>query len=144
MLKSIGAILAGLMVVIVLSIGTDLVLEKAGIFPTYPQPLKIGWMVLLATFYRSIYAVMGSYIAAVLAPNRPMRHALLLGFIGLGLNIIGVLVIWGPGSESEFSKVAQQTPAWYSVALVLLALPCAWFGGRLKLRRIHPSLNYNR
>jgi hypothetical protein len=136
LIKGILAVSAGFVVVVVLSIGTDFILEKTGIFPAYPQPLKAGWMVLLATFYRSVYAVLGSFVAAKLAPDRPMRYALLLGIIGLGLNIIGVLLIWGPGSETEFSQVAQQTPAWYSVALVIFALPCAWLGGKLRTIRI--------
>ena len=31
---------------------------------------------LLATVYRSLYAVAGSYVTARLAPHRPMKHAL--------------------------------------------------------------------
>ena len=34
---------------------------------------------LLALAYRSVYAVLGSYIAARLAPHAPMRHAVALG-----------------------------------------------------------------
>lgn len=135
-LKSTGAVLTGLIGVVLLSIGTDYILEKAEVFPTYPNPLTVSWMVLLATFYRTVYAIAGSFMAAFLAPHRPMRHALILGFIGLGLNIIGVLVIWGPGKNSEFSQIAQQTPAWYSLALVALAIPGAWLGGWLQNKRI--------
>jgi len=47
-LRSIGAILAGMISGAVLSVVTDLVLEKAGIFPS-PQPgLFVWWMLLLA------------------------------------------------------------------------------------------------
>ena len=36
-------------------------------------------MLLLATIYRTIYGVLGAYVAARLAPYRPMLHAIVLG-----------------------------------------------------------------
>jgi len=44
---------------------------------------------LLATAYRIVYGIAGSYVTARLAPDRPMQHALLGGFIGLALSIVG-------------------------------------------------------
>jgi hypothetical protein len=120
-LKSIGAILVGLIVGAALSIGTDFVFERIGVFPSFAEQMEEGffmwWKVLLATIYRSIYAIIGSYVAANLAPNRPMLHAMILGVIGFIANIAGGYAM------REFA------PHWYPIALTLLALPCAWLGG---------------
>jgi hypothetical protein len=35
-----------------------------------------------ATLYRTLYGIAGAYLAARLAPNRPLMHALILGFLG--------------------------------------------------------------
>ena len=77
---------------------------------------------LLALSYRIIYSVMGSYIAARFAPRNPMRHAMILGIIGLAFSAAGAIVaITHPNLG----------PAWYPIALVVTALPSAWLGGVL-------------
>jgi uncharacterized membrane protein len=123
-MKSTGAVLAGLIAIVVLSVGTDFALETLGVFPSFKEQsehgLYIGWMLVLATIYRSIYAVVGSYLTATLAQNRPMLHAMILGIIGLVLSTIGAIVMW------------DKSPAWYPISLIILALPCAWLGGKLK------------
>lgn len=63
-LKSIGAIVVGIITIVVLSTLTDFVLEKLGVFPPPEQGLFITWMLLVAFIYRSIYAVIGGYITA--------------------------------------------------------------------------------
>lgn len=123
--RSIGAVFAGLIAVIVLSIGTDMALHAAGIFPALGQVMS-DKLLLLATAYRSIYAVAGSYIAARLAPARPMTHALALGVVGLVLSTVGAVVTWNKGPEFG--------PHWYPVALIVTAMPCAWLGGILHRR----------
>jgi hypothetical protein len=118
--KSIGAILAGFITVFVLSVVTDLALEKLGIFPPQTQPeAYTWWMLLLALIYRSIYSVAGFYLAGMLAPNRPMRHAIILGIIGTVFATLGAAANWDKSAN------------WYPVLLVLVTLPCAWLGGRL-------------
>ncbi|SRR5258706_6748815 len=118
--KSIGAILAGFITVFILSVVTDLILEKLGIFPPQTQPESYTWwMLLIALVYRSIYSVAGFYLAARLAPNRPMRHAIILGVIGTLFATLGAIANWNLSAN------------WYPVLLVLVTLPCAWLGGRL-------------
>ena len=119
-LRSIGALLAGMLVNIILSIATDMGLVAAGVFPPLSEPAMFTTpLLLLATAYRTIYGIAGSYLAARLAPHHPMRHALVLGFVGLAACIAGAVTMWGVG------------PAWYPLALVALALPTAWAGGKL-------------
>jgi hypothetical protein len=81
LLRSVGAMLAGLVAIFVLSIGTDMALHASGIFPPFGQPMADA-LFLLATAYRIVYGVAGSYVTARLAPDRPMRHALALGIVG--------------------------------------------------------------
>jgi len=124
--RSIGAVLAGFVAVVVLSLSTDMVLHATGVFPPWGQAMSDALFV-LATLYRTIYSVAGSYIAARLAPDRPMTHALALGVVGLAVSIAGTLATWNQGPEFG--------PHWYPLALVALAMPCAWVGGLLHGRR---------
>lgn len=124
--RSIGAVLAGFVVVFLLSLGTDMVLHATHVFPPWGDSMAgYDGALLLAIIYRTIYGVAGSYITARLAPNRPMLHALIGGFIGLGISIAGAAVTWNSGPAFG--------PHWYAMALVLLALPTAWLGGKLRL-----------
>lgn len=127
-LKSIGAVLAGFMVVFILSVVTDIILEKSGVFPPLNQPESyLWWMYLLALIYRTIYTILGGYITAILAPNQPMSHVIILGIIGVILSTIGTIVNWNKMSASD---------AWYPVLLIVLAFPSVWLGGILKLKKI--------
>jgi hypothetical protein len=126
-LKSIGAVLAGAVVGVTLSIGTDSALRAAGIFTPLGQPMSDA-LLLLATVYRTLYGVLGSYVTARLAPNRPMKHALILGAIGLAVSIAGVVVAW--------NRVAEFGPHWYPLALVVLAIPQSWLGGKLRVMQL--------
>jgi hypothetical protein len=124
--RSLLALLAGMLVGIVLSIGTDVVLHVIGLFPSLGEPVSSPPLV-LATVYRSVYGVIASYVAARLAPSRPMTHALVLGMLGFVVSIVGAGVTWNKGPAFG--------PHWYPVALVVLAIPTAWLGGKLFLMR---------
>jgi hypothetical protein len=125
--RSIAAVLAGLVAIFVVSTATDIALHAIGVFPPWGQPMSDG-LFLLATAYRIVYGVAGSYLTARLAPDRPMRHALILGFIGLALATIGTVATWGRGPEFG--------PKWYAIAVIAMALPCAWVGGKLGEMRV--------
>jgi peptidoglycan/LPS O-acetylase OafA/YrhL len=126
-LVSTGAVIAGLLAVIILSNGTDAVLHATGVYPPWFQPMADG-LFLLATAYRIVFAIAGSYIAARLAPSRPMLHALILGGIGFVLALLGAIATWNAGP--------QFGPRWYPLALVVTALPCAWVGGKLREKQL--------
>jgi hypothetical protein len=120
-IRSIGAVLAAF-VRWSLSIGTDFAMLAAGIFPPLGQRVPDALLV-LATAYRTVYAIAGCYLTARLAPNRPMGHALALGLVGLVVSTAGAIATWnaGPGYG----------PKWYPLALIALAMPGAWLGGKL-------------
>jgi hypothetical protein len=125
--RSIGALLAGFLAVVILSLGTDIVLRSVGVFPRLGEPMADAFFV-LATAYRTVYGVVGSYITARLAPDRPMEHALVGGLVGLVLSTVGAVVTWNRGPAFG--------PHWYPLTLVVTAMPCAWAGGRLRLMHL--------
>lgn len=116
-----GAVLAGLVAIFVLSLGTDQVLHSLGVYPPWGQPMRDTGQNLLALSYRIVYGVLGSYLTARLALRAPMRHALILGAIGFVLSLAGTIA----------AIRMDLGPSWYPIALVLTALPCAWLGGTL-------------
>lgn len=122
LLRSTGAVLLGFVVVVALSLGTDQVLHVIEVYPPWGQPMYDTELNLLALSYRSVYAVVGSYIAARFAPRNPMRHAVALGIVGFILSSAGAIAA---------ITLADLGPNWYPIALVLTALPCAWLGGVL-------------
>ena len=122
---------AGALAGIVLSIGTDMVLRAAGIFTPLGQPMADS-LLLLATAYRTVYGVMGSYITARLAPDRPMRHALAGSVVGLLVSSVGAAVTWNMGPAFG--------PHWYPLALIATAIPCAWAGGKIREIQLQRAL----
>jgi hypothetical protein len=123
-LKGVGAILAGFVFIVVTHTATDSVLEKLGIFPAPEQGFHTTWMVVTATIYRSIYTIAGGYITAALAPDPPMRYVVILGLIGLAV-----------GTLAAIATIPMKLgPAWYPIALAVLALPSVWLGGKLRTK----------
>jgi hypothetical protein len=128
-LRSIGALVAGMLVGIILTIATDIALHAMGVFPPWGQSM-VGFdgPLLLAVAYRGAFGILASYIIARLAPNRPMQHALVGGLVGLVVSIIGAAVTWNKGPAFG--------PHWYPLALIVLAMPQAWVGGKLRLLQL--------
>jgi hypothetical protein len=123
-LRSVGAVVAGIVAIFVLSLGTDQVLHVMKVYPPWTEPMFDPRLNLLALSYRIVYGVVGGYITARLAPQNPMRHAIVLGVIGLVLSTVGAI-----------SAISMKLgPSWYPILLALTALPCAWLGGVLHRR----------
>jgi hypothetical protein len=127
-LRSAWAVLAGVLVVIVLSTVTDQVLHVLKVYPPWGEPMFDPRLNLLALSYRVVFTVLGAYLTARLAPYAPMRHVWIYGVVGLVLGTLGAVATipkhWGP--------------SWYPIMLVVTALPCAWAGGAW-FRATHPT-----
>jgi hypothetical protein len=121
-LRSIGAVLAGLLFIFIVTTIVDVVLHATGVFPPWGKAMSDG-LFGVATAYRIVISIAGCYIAARLAPDRPMAHALWLGVVGVVISAIGAAVTWNKG--------AAFGPHWYPLLLVVVAMPCAWVGGKL-------------
>lgn len=118
MVKSIGAVLAGLIFIVITHTATDALLEGAGVLPKGNLFVGTG-LILIVIGYRAIFSFIGCYLTAKFAPHSPMKHALILGLIGLVLGSIGAIV------------GADLGPGWYAWTLAVIALPIAWLGGKL-------------
>jgi hypothetical protein len=123
MLRSIGAVFAGLVAIFIVSISTDAVLHATGVFPPLGQPMSDA-LFALATAYRIVYGIATGYLVARLAPDRPMLHALVFGGVGIALSTAGAVATWERGPEFG--------PKWYALAIIAIAMPCAWVGGALR------------
>jgi hypothetical protein len=121
LLRSTGAVIAGVIVIVGLSMCTDKLLEATGVFPP-GQPMGATRLFLLAILYRDIYAVLGGYVTARLAPHTPVRHAVILGIVG---------VIANAGGEMATINKPELGPTWYPIALMVTAVPFCWLGGVL-------------
>ena len=120
-LRSIWAVLAGFLVIVVLSLATDQLLHTLNVYPPWGEPMHSHGLNFLALSYRVIYAILGGYLTARIAPRASMKHAMILGYIGLVLSTLGAIGAIG----------ANLGPMWYPIVLALTSIPCAWIGGRL-------------
>jgi hypothetical protein len=123
-LRSILAVLIGMLFIFITHVGTDTVLEALKVFPPPEQGLHVTWMAATALAYRTLFSIAGCYLTARIAPSRPMLHSLILGTIGLLLSVLGTIV----------NLKMDLSPMWYPIALVVVSLPCAWLGGWLARR----------
>jgi hypothetical protein len=123
--RSIWAVLAGFLVIFVLSLGTDEILHLLNVYPPWKEPMWDPKLNALALGYRLIFDTFGSYLTARLAPYAPMKHALIGGFIGLVLSLGGVAA----------AMQVNLGPLWYPIALALSSPVTAWIGGSLYLRK---------
>jgi len=123
-LKSIGAVAAGLFFIIIASTLVDIVLHVAKVYPSMGEPMSDG-LAVLASSYRLVIGVAGAWLTAKLAPANALKHAMILGAIGVLLGTASVVATWNMGLG----------PRWYPVSLALLAVPQCWFGGWLFMRR---------
>jgi hypothetical protein len=118
--RSIWAVVAGVLVIVVVTTLVDMVLHGARVYPPTGEPLD-DTLALLATSYRVVIGVGGGWLTARLAPDKPMKHALILGYVGVVLGLVGVVATWNLGLG----------PRWYPILLVVLAVPQCWLGGKI-------------
>jgi hypothetical protein len=119
-LRSALAVGAGFLLIAALAFGTGSALAAAGVYPPATEPITDGALLLLESAYVAVYAIAGCWLAAVLAPDRPMRHALILGALGLAFNLAMAPATRGLRPDAVI------------VANLALVMPYAWIGGRLR------------
>jgi hypothetical protein len=119
------AVLAGLATNVVLGVGIDQILHATGIYPPSGQPMSDS-LFGLATAYRILIGILGGYITARLAPDRPIRLAIALGIVGVVVSSAGLIATWNAGPAFG--------PKWYPISLVLVSIPCSWLGAKLFTR----------
>jgi hypothetical protein len=125
MMRSIWAVVAGFLFIAVLSFGADAIIQaiSPSLFDANGATSNVA-ILCLSTIYVAVFATVGSYITARLAPAHPMRHALVLGGLGLLFSLIMIGKTW------------SMAPAWYNVLNLVMVMPYAWLGGRLRENEI--------
>ena len=129
-IKSIGAVIAGLVFIVLTHTATDAFLETLGVLPKGHLNVGAG-LILLVICYRFIFSIAGCYLTARLAPANPMKHALILGSIGVVLSAAGAIAT----ADMDLG------PAWYAWSLVVIALPAAWIGAQLYIASLDRKLS---
>lgn len=120
--KSIWSVIAGFLVVAVLSTLMDSVMEAIHIFPPIGYGVLSTQLLLLALSYRIVFTILGGYVTATLAPNNPMKHVIILGIIGTIAGIGGIFAGWNLSAH------------WYPIAIAVTGFPCVWLGGKLRTK----------
>src|SRR5947209_2789404 len=118
--QSVWAVVAGPVVAFVTTTLVEVIEHIAHMLPQINDPINDA-LSLLATSYRIVIGVAGAWLTARLAPDKPLTHALSLGYLGVALGLVGVVATWSKGLG----------PHWYPIALVVLAVPQSWVGGKL-------------
>ena len=123
---SVAAVAAAIVANAGLSLATDQLLHMLGVYPPWGQPMPEAGLNALALAYRIAYGVVAGVVVAHLAPRAPMRHAAVVGAIGLTLATLGAAV-----------AITQYDlgPDWYPIALALVSFPTVWFGAAWHERR---------
>jgi uncharacterized protein YndB with AHSA1/START domain len=118
--RSVLAVIVGFAAVLVLSIGTDTLLEATKVFPSSTSAADYtDGMLGFALAYRVVYSVLGFWLTARLAPAGRWWHALGLGLFGTAVTVAGTIANLDKGH------------LWYPVVLSALTLPSAALGAWL-------------
>jgi hypothetical protein len=118
--RSVLAIVTGFVFVFVLVGITDVALASAGLLPKPGAPVPDTSLLLFMILYVAVYAIAGCWLTARLAPDHPMRHALIGGALGQIVGIVGAMSTW------------NLTPLWYNVVGLATPMVYAWIGGRIR------------
>ena len=69
----------------------------------------------------AVCMIAGGYVAAWLAPQAPIAHAVIVSMIQAGLTLAAFLTLND-----------QTTPSWLWLSGIAITVPAAWLGGRLR------------
>jgi hypothetical protein len=120
---SILAVVAGFLTTAVASTAVDAILHATRVYPPAGERMADGLFV-LALSYRAVATVGGGWVTARLAPNQPMKHAVFLAGVGTLAGLAGV------GVSLAHPELG---PLWYSVLIVVTAIPCVFAGAWIRL-----------
>jgi hypothetical protein len=142
MVRSVFAVIAGFVLVFVLSVGTDglLMLLFPGQVAEHGSP-GTG-LLLLVLGYCFAYLVVGGYVTGWIAGRAEVTHGVVLG--GLGL-VVGLAMTLPALLGLVPVPPEQSLPPWYAVACFLSAITGPTLGGCLRSlsrrpRRVDPAV----
>lgn len=119
--RSILAVLAGVLINLITTVVIDSTLSAMGIYPPRGGSMSSN-LYILALSYRFPIAVIAGYVTAMLSPQKPTTHALVLaGIVALGTYMSAVLL-------------HSDRPGWYAPGLITIAFVCSILGEQLRRR----------
>ncbi len=124
MLRSVLSVVAGTVVWTMLWFAFHAVAAK--IYPLeYDGKSRIEDVSLLLSMlvYSVVISIIAGYVAAFLAKQKEMQHALALGLLQLALGVFFQAQSW------------SLLPLWYHLAFLALLIPANLFGGRLRAQQ---------
>ena len=123
--KSIWAVVAGFLLLLVLCVVADSLLRAICPAGFGPSGQLQSWGAGIATIvYSAAFSAASSYLTARLAGSRPVTHAMFLG----GLLLLLTLV--------ELARSWHLAPVWFNLCFLGMILPSAWLGGLARARQV--------
>lgn len=119
MLRSIGAVLLGIIVIGLTAVGADLILRALlpGAFTQSGGRVDSAPILLLTLSYTLLFLMVGGYVTAWLAQRAELKHALILAVIQWLFTLLATIQFW------------PTAPAWYHLAILVLLGPAVVGGG---------------
>lgn len=129
MIRSALAVLAGIAALTVTSFAIEAVADPLlmRMFPAaLPTREAIGqnaWSSLFMYAYTALCVAFGGYVTAWIAKRAPVRDALIMGVLQVGLTVMAMF------------SLREQGPLRNWVVAMVMTIPCAWAGGVLRWRK---------
>ncbi|MEL6771921.1 MAG: hypothetical protein AAFP18_12720 [Bacteroidota bacterium] len=122
-MRSVFAVVAGFIVIVIASVAVDVLIRA--VTPAQFSPrgrVDTTLTLLLYSGSAVLYTILGGFVTGRIAPQRPVRHAVWLGMVGLVVGVAASSALWATA------------PAWYHILGWVLVVPAAYAGGRLAER----------
>jgi hypothetical protein len=129
MLRSVIAVLAGIITLTVLSFAIEAAMDPLllRLFPqALPNEAALGFNPIvraLMAAYGAASILAGGYVTARLARRAPVGHALAMGFLQSALTLVAML------------SLTKHASTWVWLTSAIMAVPAAWIGGLVYARR---------
>ena len=129
MIRSVLAVLAGIVVLTITSFAIEAVADPLmlRVFPhALPDKAALSHNLPASLFlfaYTSLCVAAGGYVTAWLARRSPVRHAVAMGVVQVALTVLAMM---SPRIVAPFRN-------W--IATLVLTIPTAWCGGLLRARQ---------
>lgn len=130
MIRLILAIITGMVVITLLSVGTDHIFHITHVYPPYGVPMYNAGLLLLATAYRFVFQVLGSWLASAIARSRASAAVWTMGIVGVVMWIAGMIAMKDAG------------PAWYPLLGAALSIPSSLLGRQIYYARHRRQNNH--
>lgn len=129
MIRSLVAVVSGIAALTVASFAIEAMADPL-LMRMFPQALPTRealeqnvWASLFMYAYTALCVAFGGYVTAWIAKRAPVRDALIMGVIQVGLTVMAMF------------SVREHAPLRNWIFALAMTVPCAWGGGALRWRK---------